>query len=181
MISFITSLLTSRDYPKLVELGSITRVDRMVFYKKKTCNLTPNISDPCVLLCRGPPSSDPKERGKVTIGISTDDNLECIAQNKASRDQLLLIRQAYADHGIEYIVTNPPDQIIGIAITYTPTYITLTQPTQILDLQNLFYPNDTPVPITWTPISPAWRKKQETYLPLLLSTYIDPPLIYYSS
>ena len=86
---------------------------------------------------------------------TTDDNLECVAQNKASRDHLLIIRQAYADRGIKYTVTNLPDQIIGIAITFIPTSITLTQTTQIYDLQFFFYHNDAPVPITWTLLSPA--------------------------
>ena len=133
------------------------------FLQNPPSNLTPNISDPCVLLWREPPTLDPKTTGKVTIGISTDDNLECITQNKASRDHLLIIWQAYADHGIEYIVTNLPDQIIGIAISYTPTSITLTQPTQIYDLQNLFYPNDASVPITWTPLSSAWSEETRNF------------------
>ena len=131
------------------------------FLQKPPCNLILNISDSCVLLWRGPPTFDPKETGKVTIGISTDDNLECISQNKANRDHLLIIRQANVDRGIEYIIINLLDQIIGIAITYTPTSTTLIQPTQISDLQNLFNPNDVLVHL----YHQLGVKKQEIFYP----------------
>ena len=81
------------------------------------------------------------------------------------------------DHGIEYIVINLLDQIIGIAIIYTPTSITLTQPTQIFDSQNRFNPNDAPVPITWTQLGVT---KQEVFHHLNLSTFIDQQWVYYS-
>ena len=80
------------------------------------------------------------------------------------------------DLGIEYIVTNLLDQIIGIAITYTPTSITLTQPSQIFDLQNLFNPNDVLVHL----YHQLGVKKQEIFYPLLLPTYIDQQGVYYS-
>ena len=121
--------------------------------------MIPTASNPCLLYWRGPPTDDPTEQGEVAIGISTDDNLEIVKPNQASRNHLQVIRQAYADNEIESVAEDNPDQIIGIAIAYGPTSNALTCPMQIHDLINLFFPNDEHIPPTYTP-APTYKNRK---------------------
>ena len=50
----------------------------------------------------------------------------------------ILVTLFHVDYGIEYVLDNFLDQIIGIAITYGPNCFTINQPTQIFDLQSIF-------------------------------------------
>jgi hypothetical protein len=141
------------------------------FLQRPPCNMTANTANPCLLYWRGPPTFDPGQQGEVMLGISTDDNLETHPDNAASRAHLEVIRQAYADHGIETVVKDYPDQLLGQAITYSilpeSTSIKLTSPLQILDLKNLFYPNDAPVPTKWTPLPPSWSEESRDNSPTI--------------
>jgi hypothetical protein len=137
------------------------------FLQKPPCNMSANPSNPCSLYWRGPPTLNPTEQGEVMMGINTDDNLETICHNKASRDHLLLCRQAFADHGITLVVKEMPDQVVGIALGYTNTSITMTSPTQIYDLINIFYPNNAPIPIAWTPMLPSWNVESLNNSPIV--------------
>jgi hypothetical protein len=131
----------------------------MSFLLVAPCNLRPSVSDPCKLTWMGPPTADPRERGQVHIGISTDDNLEIIAPNQASRRQLLVIRQAYADAGISLVCESSPDQLIGVGISYYPDgSITLRCKQQIADLARILFP-DGNVPFTLTPMQPDWSEE----------------------
>lgn len=81
----------------------------MSFLLSDPCNLVPSASDPCYLSWFGPPTLNPLDRGEVHIGISTDDNLEVIADNQASCHHLLVIRHAYANHGITLVCESCPN------------------------------------------------------------------------
>ena len=76
-----------------------------------------------------------------------------------------MIRQAYADNGIESVAADIPDQITGIAITYTLTSTTLTCLRQIHDVINLFFPNDEHIPPTYVPASTGWSEESRNIPP----------------
>jgi hypothetical protein len=131
----------------------------MSFLLVSPCDLCPSVSDPCKLTWLGPPTTDPKERGQVHLGISTDDNLEIIAPNRASRQQLTVIRQAYANAGISLVCEDTPDQLIGVGIFYNPDRsITLKCTQQISDLVRIVYPQSQ-IPFTITPMQPDWSEE----------------------
>jgi hypothetical protein len=142
-------------------------IGRNGFLQQPPCNMISNSANPCLLYWRGPPTIDPAEQGELQIGVTTDDNLETYPKNKASRDHLFIIRKAYADHGITLVSENQPNQIIGVAISYTDTSITLTSPSQIYDLKNIFFPNNEPIPPTWTPLSPTWSEESRNNSPTI--------------
>ena len=83
-------------------------------------------------------------QGKIWIGITTDDNLETCTQNDSGREQLQIIR-----HDLPYKLTDQPNQIIGIAISYTATSITT----------RMLFSNDEPIPAIYTPLPPDWSEE----------------------
>ena len=72
------------------------------------------------------------EFGELVIGISTDDNLEATATNSKRLAHLSVICKAFADNGLETVSEDDPNQIIGVAINYTPTII--EHPKEILGI-----------------------------------------------
>ena len=127
---------------------------------------------------------DPKF-GELVIGLSTDDNLEGRANNSRSLAHLAVIRKEFADHGLSTVfgfgddsdqiievaiqykpqTAEKPNGVLGVAVDYSDSTITLNCPTQIADLVKIFSPNNAEIPVTYTPAPTGWSEESRNDSP----------------